>query len=602
MKRIALGCLLVTSLMMTGPTHAANVSYDGSSFMWPDSPGNGYFGLYIDDDISHSRLTSNLRSGSGTLCTGLSDTPCSNQTVKLRAYLPACTTSTQTDCIESVTAKSGDQPRDVGTFDRAFPSAGLTDFAGDQTARIPTGATPSLWNLANTPHNDGNAYLAAIAVSGTSVFSGTRQPLSEMQIYASLYPVTVKAGRFARNVAMPGIDGVSHPSLDKWGNCGALDEGYCAARQSFPADTRFGVTLRLSTAPTGWLHGRVYSPQVTYQTSGDVTRLSVDALPVEVPAIAMWKYVDDLPAELRTKYAGGCVSGAPCGQVNPQSSFATSAVDEWRSAYDDKASWVRRNWMFQTLSTESGAGSSNSCLSKSGEFLGVVTTNASGYEAGPPTFSPSAKTLSYKVASPHFSDSGTELKGTYDVIMKSSVARCLYGTSDVQITGDVKVAYGSTEDTPPIVSVKDDGTWFSVSAAGFHYSSPTIKTSLKAGVPNGGSTVPTMPTLSTTTTSTSVPAGGIVPVAATVPVVSRTPPALSPRKSVTGSAIAKYLGMTVPGGSRISVKVSASSTRVCRVSGSSVKGVRKGTCRVTVTVTSKAGKRTSKSVALKVAT
>ena len=77
-------------------------------------------------------------------------------------------------------------------------------------------------------------------------------------------------------------------------------------------------------------------------------------------------------------------------------------------------------------------------------------------------------------------------------------------------------------------------------------------------------------------------------------------PVVSAKNAATGTAIAKYAKITVAAGSRVSLKVASSSARYCKVSGTSLKGVKAGSCRVTVTVTPKKGKAVSKTVTLKV--
>ena len=79
-----------------------------------------------------------------------------------------------------------------------------------------------------------------------------------------------------------------------------------------------------------------------------------------------------------------------------------------------------------------------------------------------------------------------------------------------------------------------------------------------------------------------------------------TAPTAKVGKSTTGSSLAKSAKMTVAAGAKVSVKVAAASSKFCKVSGTSVKALKAGSCKVTVTVTPKKGKATSKTVTLKV--
>ena len=71
-------------------------------------------------------------------------------------------------------------------------------------------------------------------------------------------------------------------------------------------------------------------------------------------------------------------------------------------------------------------------------------------------------------------------------------------------------------------------------------------------------------------------------------------------KSVAARSIAKYAKISVASTSKVSLKVGNSYLKYCRVSGMTLKGVKVGTCKVTVIVTPKRGKAISKVVTLKV--
>ena len=75
---------------------------------------------------------------------------------------------------------------------------------------------------------------------------------------------------------------------------------------------------------------------------------------------------------------------------------------------------------------------------------------------------------------------------------------------------------------------------------------------------------------------------------------------MNTKKSVSGKSIAQFAKMKVPSGARVLIKISASSKFVCRMIGSSVKGIKSGACKVTVSVKPKTGTTTSKTISLKV--
>ena len=75
---------------------------------------------------------------------------------------------------------------------------------------------------------------------------------------------------------------------------------------------------------------------------------------------------------------------------------------------------------------------------------------------------------------------------------------------------------------------------------------------------------------------------------------------LTTKKAATLKSVAIYGMMTIPSGATLTGVVWSSSKTVCRVVGKKVKGMKKGRCRVTITVKAKTGARTSRTVAVQV--
>lgn len=86
----------------------------------------------------------------------------------------------------------------------------------------------------------------------------------------------------------------------------------------------------------------------------------------------------------------------------------------------------------------------------------------------------------------------------------------------------------------------------------------------------------------------------------TVSVSQSSAPALSSRKSASAASIAAFAKLKVASTSKVSLRVVSNSSKFCRVSGASLKGLKAGSCKVTVTVKPKKGKVVSKTVTLKV--
>ncbi len=75
---------------------------------------------------------------------------------------------------------------------------------------------------------------------------------------------------------------------------------------------------------------------------------------------------------------------------------------------------------------------------------------------------------------------------------------------------------------------------------------------------------------------------------------------LSRSSSMSATAIAALTKLKIAKGSKVSIKIDRSTTKFCKVTGSLVKGLKKGTCKIIVTVKPAVGKSKSETISLKV--
>lgn len=116
-------------------------------------------------------------------------------------------------------------------------------------------------------------------------------------------------------------------------------------------------------------------------------------------------------------------------------------------------------------------------------------------------------------------------------------------------------------------------------------------------------TATTAAPVATATTSTSVASATTVSSLVTVApstTIAVSQPVVSATKAATAASLAKYAKVTVPAGAKVTVKVLSSSSKYCKLVGSSVKGIKNGLCKVSLTVTPKKGSVVTKMVVLKV--
>jgi hypothetical protein len=150
-------------------------------------------------------------------------------------------------------------------------------------------------------------------------------------------------------------------------------------------------------------------------------------------------------------------------------------------SYKDKATTTASYWSFKTLNYGKDE-STRKCSDNSGNLAGLVTTNALAYAAGPPVFDKDTSSLSYKVSSPHFEASGIEASGSYDLSLRSDVARCIYGFSKAPIKAEISITSSDGEKKVATTTVNEKDGWLYLSAKGFTFSTPLINVKLSQDV------------------------------------------------------------------------------------------------------------------------
>ena len=204
-----------------------------------------------------------------------------------------------------------------------------------------------------------------------------------------------------------------------------------------------------------------------------------------------------------------------------------------------------------------------------------------------PSFDPAV--TSYSLTIPNASASVT-----FTVMASASGAaiKRTNSTGTIAMSSDtdvLSVAEGATEN----ISFATN----SVSGSSTTTYAVAVTRSAAAPTSTSSTTVAPTSTSSTTVAATSTSSTTVAPTSTTVTVPQ---PLVSATKSATAVSIAKYAKVTVPAGAKVTVKVLSSSSKYCKLVGSSVKGVKNGLCKVTLTVKPKKGSVVTKTVVLKV--
>jgi len=481
--------------------------------------GEGWRSLFLSDGSTLNREPSRLFARTAMFdtqvasptfhCATIDSPKCIelNQ-ITANAFLQPCSIQIPTNCIESFYAIDPSGNRIEAINPTPYPAAAPLDFKGDDALNLPTGGAPTIWEIPGATHGgSGSSYILQAFTSSDLQKSANQKVSNEKftmnRMTVNVSPVTMINGRYMRQLAQdstqssPGTaGGVRHDSIDEWRYCAMIDDGTCAKRQPFAEGFKFGVKIRLQQKLSGWLHGRIYNPNVNISTNVSQEQIiEVSASPVMVPVVGEWYRWENLTADIQRYILDGKVQGGQgwhdtksLATGNFQEIISTSGQNSmdtlalWLPQIKDKANATQSTWTFSTLPRWE-LKDANTCIKEADDLVGFVTTNASAYSAGPPAFNREVQSLDYKVIAPHLTAKGEIFKGSYDLKIRASIARCIYGFNESPIQGSISIVADDGSMQVATQTVNEFDGWLSLSANGFTYSSPTISAKLTQKAP-----------------------------------------------------------------------------------------------------------------------
>jgi hypothetical protein len=262
-----------------------------------------------------------------------------------------------------------------------------------------------------------------------------------------------------------------------WSEYGKL--GYAA---SFSGGTSFKLELQLPSSMGGWFHGRMVDPLLKLSVQNRTTNLlAVEANPALVPVTGTW-----IPAIQNDKFSALAevpkdiesvlLEQEKAGRFNvfgPIWEPRENAMQDFTRhlpMLGEKAKGQASVWSVASITNIQGA---PACLNKPNTFQGLVTTDSMVYQAGIPKFEKGF--LNYQVGGLHHNWKGEVIKGSYNLIMRSDSARCLYGFSKAPVSATISVLDVDGENINATTVMGEKDGWLKLSAQGFTFSQKTIK-------------------------------------------------------------------------------------------------------------------------------
>lgn len=417
------------------------------------------------------------------------------------SLLSPCSTNVTTDCVKSLTVTKEDGTLLTGTPSTEFFSYNPQGFAGDPTVNLPTSGHSFVYDIPGLPHAGGTKYLVVAQIDGRK--DKTAAKFTDPNLQLGIFAVSFINGIYQPNITPSDLNpngqgpngeppklsiGRNHPHLEQ---CIQQSKTQCAIPYPLPLESTFSVSIKLSSKIYGWLHGRVSNASASLITNPDGSvEFQVSAKPVVVPMVGLFEKKNDLTPELTEYYTkinkpmggtGVCQDFTEKPQcLRQQTNFGEEGMKEfllWLAMMKEKAIAAPTQWSIRTIND--GGGLDLSCYQNNKSVSGIVMTNATNYISGPPVFNQATQSLDYKVAAPHFLPSGEIFRGTYDLLIDSKVARCLYGFSDAPIQATVSVITSDGVEQSSTTAVTEKDGWIHLTASGFTFSNPTLRVKMQ---------------------------------------------------------------------------------------------------------------------------
>jgi len=432
------------------------------------------------------------------LCGSLDDETCT-AAVSIFAWnhLPPCLSTIVNNCISSIYAVDTAGKKTEGRFVKYATPESKYDYSVREINNLPQGkGQGGIWEIPGVTHSGGNDfyYVSTFVNAGIQKSAGSKVSTEKFRfstIESGINPINESMGRFSPSFPLdstnPSNDGSKtgglgasvNPGSDSRDPCFLTSAGICYLAQDFPKEHRFGMKIILGSNLQGWFHGRIFQPTIDVQSNGAGQTLTFEALPVQVPTLKETVRTSEISGELRSYLSGNRIFSQGGSYFEPGNSGAEAIemTGYWLPLVKDKATTSKTYWNVRTLEGNQDQDISR-CSTDSGKLAGIVTTNSLVYSAGPPTYNKAEGSLDYKLLSPHFTASGEEAIGTYDLVLRSDVARCIYGFSKAPIQAVVSIVSAEGENKVATTLIREKDGWLTLSANGFTFSSPTIRVKL----------------------------------------------------------------------------------------------------------------------------
>jgi hypothetical protein len=474
-SKLAIAISLVLAVVATQVLVAAPVAADqwSSGLSGPNEIGAVIIESRFTGGVSNLQAISNSASGldaESFQCEIAWQGPCSSRDLTITGTLTLglCESAASQDCVEGISMRSAELGEVRGEFlgDVSGPTVTASTSFG-----VPAGATAGKWRVPGFIHAGGtDTYFVSLSYS---LFAFERKPASIGKVSINIAPYTEVTGDYSEVSFEDAVDARGKRYAYQVGpaeKCVWQETGLCGVAQDFAPDVSVTLNTRMSNKIGGWFNGRLTRPDIRVtRHSGTSNRISITGEPVRVQRVAASVPRSQASPEFLKQFDGP--SETYFALTEATSIYAFSDLRAMKKQLDDTAVGVSTHWTLETSGSFL-----HPCLGDTSRVNGIVTTNSTVYQGGAPEFSRGF--LNYKVGGLHYEADGvTKAQGSYDLVMRSDVARCLYGFSNAPVSATVTIT-GEGDSNIATTVVSERNGWLKLAAYGFTFSQKTIKVKL----------------------------------------------------------------------------------------------------------------------------
>lgn len=464
-RRVSTVVAAIALALASGGTSTA----EGPDYSWPPGgkeywSGEGNMGfVMVNKTIPfESYISPQTTQGTPPSCATLDDPTCTELAKELgwRVMRAAPVCSEALDWEECIQGLAFVGPEGSRLSAQHLGYADRWTFPADPERGLPTGAAMSLWS---DPLSSDPTQGYAVALGGMMV----KQP---DETYSATDPFRFNS--FGAQVFRYRTEPMeTHEFTD----CVWSGNDTCAVQIDFDDESQIDLRFLMNKEITGWMSGRLFEPAVDITPArGNLNTVAVTAKPVQVAMVAASVPVADAtPAMIALQRE--TFPTYPLDIIwypnSDSGSYAFARLRTYASAVNNTALKIIPTWSITSI-----VGTLKKCAHDDKRLVGLVTTNSTAYSSRPPVFKDGV--LSYEVASLHREPSGRPFRGSYDLVMRSETARCIYGFDKAPIRGEVQVVSEDGEQQVATTSVSERNGWVHLAAYNFTFSQPTIEARL----------------------------------------------------------------------------------------------------------------------------